>query len=262
MVTALAISAQEGDRTAMNELIRSMEQFAWSIVHKYNVSADLKKDMHQEALCAILEAIPKYDRTKAAFSTYAGHCMKSAMKDFIMRQWAVTIPYHAKKKSARIDEFIEKYRAERGSREIDERVYQYIQDVILGTRTTHEQIDRLIELNGARNSISLESLTQNDGSFSFEDTVEDDSLPELELLRKERKNKVKSWLSHLTGKQRQAVEMVHLDKREMSLDEIAQKIRKGRKVSRQAIKDREKNALTKMKQKAGKEKFSLDEYIA
>lgn len=247
-VTNLATEAAAGDPIAMDELIRSLDGLAWMFVRRYKVDPEMQRDLHQEALKAIYEAVPRYEKSRASFSTYAGQSIVSALKEYAIKQWALSIPYHAKKKAAQVNEYMIKRYSETGREDVDDSVKEYMEEVVIGSKLTRERIQAMIDLNKARNASSLESLAESGVDIFAQSADHDHSTnPEVHVLQQERNKRVVTLLECLTPKQRQAIELLYLKRGGSSHTEIAQILSRYKQKTRQAIQQREEHAIQKMK---------------
>lgn len=86
----LMILAAQGDRVAIERLIRSHSRFVIKIARGYRQAGVPMSDLIQEGMMGLVHAIRKFDPDKdARLATYAMWWIRAAMQDHVVRSWSL-----------------------------------------------------------------------------------------------------------------------------------------------------------------------------
>ncbi len=80
----------EGDKKALDEIIQSYLRLVVSTASKFRAYGLPASDLVQEGVVGLMEAAARFDPDRnIRFSTYASWWVKSAMQDFVLRNWSI-----------------------------------------------------------------------------------------------------------------------------------------------------------------------------
>lgn len=80
----------EGDKRALDELIQSYLRLVVSTATKFKAYGLPASDLVQEGVVGLMEAAARFEPDRnLRFSTYATWWVKSAMQDFVLRNWSI-----------------------------------------------------------------------------------------------------------------------------------------------------------------------------
>ena len=193
--------AQNGDKKAYDELIKSNLRLVVSIAKRYYKNTTMSLlDLIQEGNIGLMNAIPKFELSQGTkFSTYATQWIRQSISRSVSENSAtVRIPSHKQKMLKMIKAYIHQYKAEN---EKD---------------PTIEEIAEMLNIN--RNDI-LDLMPYINQMFSLDSALEDETdsplssmvadlmapSPEIEVLKKDDSKIIMSVLNTLTPKEKEVI---------------------------------------------------------
>lgn len=81
---------QQGDEKALHELVQSYMRLVISMASKFKHYGLPQADLVQEGVVGLMQAAARFEpEREVRFSTYAAWWIRSAMQDFVLRNWSV-----------------------------------------------------------------------------------------------------------------------------------------------------------------------------
>ena len=238
---------EDGDADSLQELIRAYTRLVVSLASKFRNYGLPMSDLIQEGTLGLLQAASRFEPERnVRFSTYASWWIRSAMQDFILRNWSIVrTGTTAAQKSLffnlrRLRAQIEGAGGERLSRDG------------LGKIATALRVEvSEVEAMESRLSASDQSLNAGigeEGEDEWQDFLADDGPSPEDHIVSSHDGAVRSrWLSdalcQLDGRERAIIEARRLTEEGATLEELGQRLG----VSKERVRQLEHRALGKLR---------------
>ena len=147
--------AQEGDKTAKEQLIRENNGLIWSVVKRFRGRAE-QEDLYQIGAIGLLKCIEKFDFSyEVKFSTYAVPMIIGEIKRFLRDDGIIKVSRNLKELSFRIrqlqEESIKKGNKELTISELVEKLKTDAEEIVLAIESTRE-VESLFKKTGEQDS--------------------------------------------------------------------------------------------------------------
>ncbi|NJP68843.1 sigma-70 family RNA polymerase sigma factor [Streptomyces spiramenti] len=239
----LAEIARAGDR-AKDVFIRSNLRLVVAVARRYPRSGLPLLDLVQEGNAGLVRAVEKFDYGKGfKFSTYATWWIRQAITRSIADQArTIRLPVHLVEELGRIRRVQREFNREQG-REPDSH------EIAAELGSKPERVQDV--LDWARDPVSLNMSVDDEGETQFGDLLEDTSAasPEQSVMVMLRREGLDDLIRRLDGRTASIIRARYgmEDGRERTLTEVG----KQHGLTRERIRQIEKNALTELKRMAG-----------
>ena len=235
------------DEAALHELIQSHIRLVIAFAVKYKNYGLNLSDLIQEGNIGLMKAAERFETEKEVrFSTYASWWIRASIQDFVLKNWSlVRIATTSKQKSLffslrKLKQKI--HQTEHGS--IDYNTAQGIaHDLSISTADVIKMDARI-----SQNDSSLNHKISEDGENEFLELIEDeDARPDDKIFSKDddtfKKEVISDALKELDSREVKIIKERHLTDKAKTLDILGQEL----KISKERVRQIEKNAMIKMK---------------
>ena len=233
-------SAQRGDRSAMDRLIRANVRLVSSVARRYRCRSFSTEDLVQEGILGLILAIERFDTARGCrLSTYALHWIRQAIaRAAEQKDRLIHVPVQATMELRRLQKLREDFHRLEGREPRDEELAEV-------TGIPEERVRRL--LGTIQEPVSLEAMIGTEQDSPLLEMAEDTDAvnPEQGALWEACQQDVRKLLAALRPRERQVVEeRFGLDGRSpQTLDEISRTMR----ISREGIRQIEARAIRKLR---------------
>ena len=193
--------AQNGDKEAYDELIKSNLRLVVSIAKRYYKNTTMSLlDLIQEGNIGLMNAIPKFELSQGTrFSTYATQWIRQSISRSVSEHSAtVRIPSHKQKMLKMIKAYIHQYKAEN---EKDPTIQEIAEMLNIDK---NDILDLMPYIN---QMFSLDSALEDENDSPLSSMVADLTAPspETEVLKKDDAKIIMSVLNTLTPKEKEVI---------------------------------------------------------
>ena len=235
------------DEKALHELIQAHMRLVVSYAIKYKNYGLSMGDLIQEGNIGLMKAAQKFEPNRGfRFSTYASWWIRASIQDFLLKHWSIVrIATTSKQKSL----FFSLRRLKQkingtDSGNIDYNTAENIaSDLNISTSAVVNMDSRITQ-----NDSSLNKKISDDGEDEFLSLLEDeDARPDEIIFAKNELNHkndmVSQAISSLDDRETQIINERHLSENPKTLEYLGEKL----KISKERVRQIEKNAMNKMK---------------
>ncbi|WP_119167135.1 RNA polymerase factor sigma-32 [Algihabitans albus] len=238
---------EKGDQTALHELVRSYTRLVVSIAAKFRNYGLPMSDLVQEGSVGLMQAAARFEPERdVRFSTYAAWWIRSAIQDFILRNWSIvrtgttaaqkSLFFNLRRLRARIEE--------NSGRQLDDEGRQKI-SVELGVPLAE------VEAMESRMSASDQSLNMTvgeDGEDEWQSFLADErATPDVNVQIVHDRDLRSLWLSEALGtldrRERMIIEARRLTDEGATLEQLGTQLG----VSKERVRQLEHRALGKLR---------------
>ena len=237
----------EQDEEALHELIKAYGRLAISTAARFRNYGLPMADLIQEGIIGLLQAAARYEpEREVRFSTYAAWWIRSAMQDYILRNWSIvrtgttaaqkSLFFNFRRLRARID------RQAKGTLDDDDR-----RAIARALRVTLGDVESM----EARLSASDQSLNMpvgETGEDEWQDFIADTRpLPEEQILESHDAQVRSAWLAEaldsLSAREQQIIRERRLRDEAVTLEELGKELG----ISKERVRQIEHKAMEKLK---------------
>jgi RNA polymerase sigma-32 factor len=238
---------EHGDEKALHELVQSYMRLVISTASRFKNYGLPQADLVQEGVVGLMQAAARFEPERdVRFSTYAAWWIRSAMQDFILRNWSVvrtgttaaqkSLFFNLRRLRAKIEEGT-------GGR-LDDVGRARIAEQLGVTRADVEDME--MRLSGGDQS--LNATISPDGEDAWQDFLADDRPNPEECVAELRDNRRRSeWLAaslmELSERERTIIRERRLREEGSTLEELGVKLG----ISKERVRQIEHRALMKLK---------------
>ena len=235
------------DEKALHELIQAHMRLVVSFAVKYKQYGLSLGDLIQEGNIGLMKAAQKFDPDRGfRFSTYASWWIRASIQDFLLKHWSIVrIATTSKQKSL----FFSLRRLKQKINGTDTGNIDYsmaeniASDLNISTSAVVNMDSRITQ-----NDSSLNKKISEDGQDEFLSLLEDENArPDNIVFAKDEINHKKDMVSTAIGsldeRETQIINERHLSENPKTLEYLGKKL----KISKERVRQIEKNAMNKMK---------------
>jgi RNA polymerase sigma-32 factor len=238
----------KGDEKALHELVRSYTRLVVSAASKFRNYGLPMGDLIQEGNIGLMQAANRFEpERELRFSTYANWWIRSAMQDYILRNWSIVrTGTTAAQKSLffnlrRLRAKIERAKGAEGLNDNDRA--KIAKELQVNLRDVEEMEGRL---SGADSS--LNAVVSEDGEEEWQNFLKDDRPNPEDIVIGMRDSKTRSqWLadalSTLSDREQKIIRDRHLQYETVTLEDLGRELG----VSKERVRQLEARAMEKLK---------------
>ena len=237
----------KNDENALHELIQAHMRLVVSYAVKYKNYGLSLNDLIQEGNIGLMKAAQKFEPDKGfRFSTYASWWIRASIQDFLLKHWSIVrIATTSKQKSLffSLRRLKQKINGNENGN-IDFNTAENIaSDLNISTSAVVNMDSRITQ-----NDSSLNKKISEDGEDEFLSLLEDENArPDNIIFAKDeidhKKTMVNSAIDSLDDRETQIINERHLSEDPKTLEYLGKKL----KISKERVRQIEKNAMNKMK---------------
>jgi RNA polymerase sigma-32 factor len=237
----------KGDEKALHELVGAYMRLAIATASRFKNYGLPMSDLVQEGVVGLMQAAARFEPERdVRFSTYAAWWIRSAMQDYILRNWSVvrtgttaaqkSLFFNLRRLRAKIDDGRGAGLGEAGRAYIAEALAVSVEDV------------QAMEMRLSGGDQSLNATVGHEGEDAWQDFLADDR-PDPETVvtehhdTRERQRWLASSLQELNARERVIIRERRLREEGKTLEELG--VRLG--ISKERVRQIEHRALTKLK---------------
>ncbi len=239
---------EKGDEKALHELVRSYTRLVVAAAAKYRNYGLPMGDLIQEGNIGLMEAAKRFDADRdVRFSTYANWWIRSAMQDYILRNWSIvrtgttsaqkSLFFNLRRLRAKIER-------SQGSQGLgNEGRAQIAKELQVSLKDVEEMENRM---SGGDNS--LNAVVSEDGEEEWQNFLKDDRPNPEDIVIGMRDAKTRSrWLEEALGtlsmREQKIIRDRHLNYSSVTLEDLGNELG----VSKERIRQLEARAMEKLK---------------
>jgi RNA polymerase sigma-32 factor len=238
----------KGDEKALHELVRSYTRLVVSAASKFRNYGLPMGDLIQEGNIGLMQAANRFEpERELRFSTYANWWIRSAMQDYILRNWSIVrTGTTAAQKSLffnlrRLRGKIERMNGTEGLTDVDRA--KIAKELQVNIRDVEEMEGRL---SGADNS--LNAVISEDGEEEWQNFLKDERPNPEDIVIQMKDSKTRSqWLAEalgtLTEREQKIIRDRHLQYETVTLEDLGRELG----VSKERVRQLEARAMEKLK---------------
>jgi RNA polymerase sigma-32 factor len=237
----------KNDENALHELIQAHMRLVVSYAVKYKNYGLSLNDLIQEGNIGLMKAAQKFEPNKGfRFSTYASWWIRASIQDFLLKHWSIVrIATTSKQKSLffSLRRLKQKINGNENGN-IDFNTAENIaSDLNISTSAVINMDSRITQ-----NDSSLNKKISEDGEDEFLSLLEDENArPDNIIFAKDeidhKKTMVNNAIDSLDDRETQIINERHLSENPKTLEYLGKKL----KISKERVRQIEKNAMNKMK---------------
>jgi RNA polymerase sigma-32 factor len=238
---------EDGDADSLQELIRAYTRLVVSLAAKFRNYGLPMSDLIQEGTLGLLQAASRFEPERnVRFSTYASWWIRSAMQDFILRNWSIvrtgttaahkTLFFNFRRLRARIEEASGRSFDDEGRRAVAEELSVPLSDVshMEGRLSVTDQ--------------SLNARVSDDGETEWQDQLTDERLSPEDLVISfhdslTRNEWIQQALLELSQREQTIIRARRLSDDSATLEELGEALG----VSKERVRQLEQRALLKLR---------------
>jgi RNA polymerase sigma-32 factor len=238
---------EDGDADSLQELIRAYTRLVVSLAAKFRNYGLPMSDLIQEGTLGLLQAASRFEPERnVRFSTYACWWIRSAMQDFILRNWSIvrtgttaahkTLFFNFRRLRARIEEASGRSFDDEGRRAVAEELSVPLSDVshMEGRLSVSDQ--------------SLNARVSDDGETEWQDQLTDERLSPEDLVISfhdslTRNEWIQQALLELSQREQTIIRARRLSDDSATLEELGEALG----VSKERVRQLEQRALLKLR---------------
>lgn len=253
----------KGDEKALHELVRSYTRLVVSAAAKFRNYGLPMGDLIQEGNIGLMQAANRFEpERELRFSTYANWWIRSAMQDYILRNWSIVrTGTTAAQKSLffnlrRLRAKIERANGSEGLTDADRA--KIAKELQVNIRDVEEMEGRL---SGADSS--LNAVISEDGEEEWQNFLKDDRPNPEDIVIQMKDAKTRSqWLAEalgtLTEREQKIIRDRHLQYETVTLEDLGRELG----VSKERVRQLEARAMEKLKAGLESKVGNLDDMFA
>ena len=237
----------KNDENALHELIQAHMRLVVSYAVKYKNYGLSLNDLIQEGNIGLMKAAQKFEPDKGfRFSTYASWWIRASIQDFLLKHWSIVrIATTSKQKSLffSLRRLKQKINGNENGNIDFNTAKNIASDLNISTSAVVNMDSRITQ-----NDSSLNKKISEDGEDEFLSLLEDENArPDNIIFAKDeidhKKTMVNSAIDSLDDRETQIINERHLSEDPKTLEYLGKKL----KISKERVRQIEKNAMNKMK---------------
>lgn len=239
---------EKGDEKALHELVRSYTRLVVAAASKYRNYGLPMGDLIQEGNIGLMQAANRFEADRdVRFSTYANWWIRSAMQDYILRNWSIvrtgttsaqkSLFFNLRRLRAKIE------RAQGSQGLGDEGRAKVAKELQVSIKDVEEMENRM---SGGDNS--LNAVVSEDGEEEWQNFLKDDRPNPEDIVIGMRDAKTRSrWLEEALGvlstREQKIIRQRHLNDNSVTLEDLGNELG----VSKERVRQLEARAMEKLK---------------
>ncbi len=238
---------EQGDEQALHELVGAYVRLVVSMAHKFRNYGLPMNDLVQEGMVGLMQAAARFEpEREVRFSTYAAWWIRSAMQDYILRNWSVvrtgttaaqkSLFFNLRRLRAQIEGGSGGRLSEEGKKKIAEQLDVNVADV--------EAMEG--RLSGSDQSLNA-TLTA-DGEDTWQDFLADDRPTPDQIVEEQRDNRVRSeWLAESLAELNEREQIIIRERRLREDGRTLEELGRRFGISKERVRQIEARALQKLR---------------
>lgn len=252
----------EEDEAALHELVRSYTRLVVSTASKFRNYGLPMGDLVQEGNVGLMQAAARFEPERdVRFSTYASWWIRSAMQDYVLRNWSIVrtgttaaqkaLFFNLRRLRAKLEEASSGRLTDEGRLKIANELGVDIHDV------------EAMEMRLSGSDQSLNATITESSEDNWQDFLADERPDPEEIVTGMRDSETRSrWLAEAIGelseREQKIIRMRRLQEEGVTLEELGRQLG----VSKERVRQLESRALNKLKESLTKRTSSVSELIA
>ncbi len=239
---------RKGDEAALHELVRSYRRLVIAMASRYRHYGLPAGDLIQEGNIGLMEAAKRFEPARnVRFSTYASWWIRSAMQDYVLRNWSIVrIGTTAAQKSLFFN--LRRLRAKIEGRKEKEGLDDNDREKIAGELKVNVRDVRDMESRLSGVDLSLNTPIGEQSDDEWQGLVADERATPEEIVigmrdAETRSSWLKQALNELSERERKIIEERHLSQEVVTLEDLGKQLG----VSKERVRQLESRAMDKIK---------------